>query len=150
MIEGLNMEITTQTIVEKLNVITTKKLKYNKLLNEIQQELEQSDLYKRIEEGKKIISELELEEKELKDTGKFIMLDAGLKKFESIDGSIAQLNKKPWKLIIEDNDKIPQEYIKEKTTKSIDKKTLKEDIKQWVIIEWVSISQDYELVIKMQ
>jgi hypothetical protein len=43
---------------------------------------------------------------------------------------------------------VPQEYWKEKVTKSIDKTTLKNDIKEWLIIDWVTIEVDYNLVIK--
>lgn len=37
---------------------------------------------------------------------------------------------------------------KEKTTTSIDKVQLKKDVSEWLVIEWVSISEDYTLVIK--
>ena len=74
-------------------------------------------------------------------------MDSWIKKFEALDWTIIQLNKKPWALVIESEDNI-EEYIKGKTTRTIDKKQLKEDIKQWVVIEWVYIKEDYTLAIK--
>jgi hypothetical protein len=76
------------------------------------------------------------------------MIYNGLKKFEALNWTIIQLNKKPWALVIETEEFIPDEYKKEKTTISIDKTALKKDISEWLIIDWVSISEDYTLVIK--
>jgi hypothetical protein len=76
------------------------------------------------------------------------MIESWLKKFEWLDWTIVQLNKKPWALVIENEDLIPKEYFKEKTTVTVDKTTLKKDISEWLIIEWCYISEDYSLVIK--
>jgi hypothetical protein len=76
------------------------------------------------------------------------MISNGLKKFEALNWTIIQLNETPWALIIENEKIVPKEYIIKKITKTIDKKQLKEDIKEWLILEWVSIKKDYNLVIK--
>ena len=59
-----------------------------------------------------------------------------------------QLNATPGALKIEEEKNVPDEYWKEKTTRSIDKVKLKEDIKQGVFVDGVSIEQDYKFIIK--
>ena len=95
------------------------------------------------------IKELESEEEKIRDYMKQVMIDSNMKKFQALDGNMVQLDKKPWKLLINDSAIIPSEYKKEKVTILVDKKSLKEDIKQGLIIEGVSILEDYNLIIKI-
>ena len=139
----------TQWIVDQLNDLTIKKLESKKLLTKLTQELEETELYKRVQAGEEILKNLSNQEAELKEAGKELMLNAWMKKFEALDWTVVQLNKTPWALVIED-ETIPElkEYQVEKTTTSIDKKLLKEHLKQGDIIKWVSIKQGYKLEIK--
>jgi hypothetical protein len=80
---------------------------------------------------------------------KDMMVNKGMKKFEALDWTIVQLNKKPWALVIEDESiESLNEYRKEKITISLDKASLKKDIKEWIIIDGVFIKEDFTLVIK--
>ena len=138
-----------QGIVDQLNDLTIKKLEAKKLLMNLEVELEESPLYQRIQAGKDIVDDLSKQEAELKETGKELMINAWMKKFEALDWTVVQLNKKPWALVIEDDTiSALDEYRVEKTTTSIDKKLLKEHLKQGDLIEGVSIKEDYTLVIK--
>lgn len=141
-------QITTQWIVDELQSIQSSKLKLQANLLIQQEKLKELELYKDIQEIELNIRELDKKESELKETGKQIMIQSWLKKFEALNWTIVQLNKKPWALVIENEDNIPKEYFKEKTTVSIDKTTLKKDISEWLVVDWVYISEDYTLVIK--
>ena len=57
-------------------------------------------------------------------------------------------HKKPGALIIENEDNLDEMYIKTKTTTSIDKTLIKKHLKEWVVIDWCHIEEDYKLVIK--
>lgn len=142
------MELKPQSIVETLNWIELMKAKLNSDLLTKKQALIESDLYQEIHSLELSIKQLEKQDEEVREKGKELLLNAWLKKFENLDGTIIQLNETPWQLVIQDESLIPDEYKKTKTTISIDKTTLKNDIKEWLIIEWVSIEKDYKLVIK--
>jgi len=51
-------------------------------------------------------------------------------------------------LIVEKEDNIPNAYMKEKTTVTVDKATLKKDIEDGLVIEWVHIQVKHNLQIK--
>lgn len=141
-------QLAPQNIVDTLNSIELMKSDLNlKLLNK-KEELRKLDLFQEIHDLEISIKQLEKQDEEIREQGKQILLSNWLKKFEALDWTIIQLNETPWALVIENEDLIPKEYKKEKVTISIDKKTLKEDIKQGLIIEWVSIEKDYNLFIK--
>lgn len=142
-------DIKTQGLVEAINSKTLEQADLNLTLSNLRAELENSEIAKNIKTIEWDLRELAKEDKELREQGKQILIDSWVKKFEALDWTIIQLNKKPWALVIED-DMLTEldEYRKTKTTITIDKKQLKEDIKEWVIIEWVYIKEDYSLVIK--
>ena len=137
-----------QGLVDQLDNLTSQSLIKSWELAKKKEELQQSDLYKEIQELESEISSIKKQDTELRELWKELMIQKWAKKFEALNWTIVQLNKKPWKLIIEKDAVIPEEYKKEKVTVSVDKKSLKEDVKEWTIIDWVSISEDYSLVIK--
>lgn len=141
-------EIKPQWIVDQLNKITVYTLTKKAELAKKQEELKQIDLYNEIQDLEYEIKELAKQETELKEQGKNILLDSGIKKFEALDGTIIQLNKKPWALVIEHEDDITDDYYNEKVTRTLDKKKIKEDMAQWCVFDWVYIKEDYSLVIK--
>ena len=141
-------EVTTQGLIDKINGLTVNKIIKSWELTKKKQELKELALYQEIEALESEISNIGKEDTELREEVKQILINAGLKKFEALDWTIVQLNSKPWALIIEDESKVPDDYKKMKTTFTIDKNAVKEDIKNGVIIEWCSISEDYTLVIK--
>jgi len=142
------MELKPQNIIDTLNSIELMTTKLNIELFNKKEALKNLELYKEIQDIEISIKELQKQEEQIREQGKQILLNAWLKKFEALDWTIIQLNSTPWALVIQDESKVPKEYIKEKITTSIDKKTLKEDIKQGLMIDWVSIEVDYNLVIK--
>ena len=142
------MEITTQGIIEQLNALQIESMRVNLALSEKKSELEALPIVSEIRELEKRQREISKQEEEIKENGKQLLLSIWLKKFEALDGTTIQLNKKPGALQIVDESKVPDEYWTEKTTRSIDKTTLKKDISEGLIIEWVTISEDYTLIIK--
>jgi len=142
-------ELTTQGIVEKINSTTVQSIQLKGKIAEVKQRLAEYPENQELEELNKQLTEVTAEDTELRTLAKNKMIDAGMKKFEALDGTTIQLNKKPWALVIEDESiEALNDYKKEKVTVSIDKKQLKEDIKEWIIIDGVSIKEDYTLVIK--
>jgi len=146
----MNNEITKQCswLIDKVDNIELSIYHTNKLIDEKQKELESTDIYKEIEELEQKLKELDKQNKDLGECWKELLFKLWLKKIETLDGRSIQLDKLPWKLIIEDNTEIPDEYINKKVIKSIDKKAIKSDLREWLIIEWVNIKEDYKLVIK--
>lgn len=140
--------ITTQGLIDLINAKTLESSNLKLAIANKRAELEASPIYAEIAELEAKLKEVSKEDTELRDQAKETLINAGMKKFEALDGTIVQLNKKPWALIIEDESLVPSEYKKEKVTISIDKKQLKEDVKEGVIIDGVSIKEDFTLVIK--
>ena len=140
--------ITTQWIIDTLNSIELQKLDLEIQLKTKELELKNIPLVSEISELKKKLTELETQDSEIREQGKQVMINSWIKKFEALDWTVIQLNKTPWSIVIENENLVPKEYFKEKTTITLDKKQLKEDISQGLIIDWVSISEDYKLVIK--
>ena len=140
--------LTTQWIVDNYSLLRKDQLRLQLDIEYKKEELESLDLYKEIKSMERNLSELGKKEKELMKIGKQLLLSNWIKKFEALDGKVVQLNKLPPKLLIVEEDNIPEEYYTTKTTISIDKKTLKDHIKNWVIIDWCYISEDFRLVIK--
>lgn len=140
--------LTTQGVIDQINAISTEMMTINLALSDKKRELSEMNITKDIQELEIKLREVQKIDAELREQAKQVMIQAGMKKFEALDGSVVQLNKKPWALVIEDETKIPKEYIKEKVTVSIDKTQLKDDIKEWLFIDGVYITEDYTLVIK--
>jgi len=142
------MELTTTSwLIWELSNLESKKLSYRVQLQELEQELEQSELMQRINKWKALLKELEEKEIELRKNWIKILQDSWIDKFEA-NWVCVKLKTSPWRLIIEDEDIIPDEYKKVKTSYTIDKKELKKDIQEWVIIEWVSREKTIDLDIK--
>lgn len=140
---------TTNGLISNLSDIQTRKLKYQALIAELEQELNESDLVKRINKWKEMLKELNLEEIEAKNKWIQILQQANIDKFEA-NWVQVKLKESLWRLVIEDEDKIVDDYKTEevKTTIKIDKNAIKKDMKEWVIIEWVRLDKDITLDIK--
>ena len=142
-------ELKPQGIVDNLNQITISTLTKKQELVNKKLELEKTTIYNEIQDLEYELKELATQDKELREQGKQILIDSWIKKFEALDWTTIQLNKKPWVLVIENENNIElDDYWKEKVTRTMDKKQLKEDIKQWVVINGVYIKEDFSLVIK--
>lgn len=144
------MELTTTSwLIWELSNLESKKLSYRVQLQELEQELEQSELMQRINKWKALLKELEEKEIELKKNWVKILQDSWIDKFEA-NWVCVKLKTSPWRLVILDEDLISDEYKKVKTSYTIDKKAIKEDMKEWVIIDWVELEQDITLDIKFK
>lgn len=88
-------------------------------------------------------------EAELRDTGKQILLDSGMKEFTTLDGTTIAVQFTPWALVVEEWATIPEEFYKVKTTKDLDKTALKKAISDGLFSDdKVYIQKDSKLVIK--
>ena len=142
-------ELTSIWLIQNLTDIQSKKIEYENLIMKLEIELEESDLVRRIMKGKEMLKELKLEEIDLKNKWINLLQKSNIKEFTSWSTKV-RIKESPWKLIIDDESLIPEQYKEEvtKTTIKIDKKELKEDMKQGEIIEWVHLDQDVTLEIK--
>lgn len=140
---------TTPALVATLSDITSKKLEYNNLVTELQEELAQSELVSRITKWQAMIAELNKQETDIKNQWIEILKSAWIDKFEA-NWVEVRVKTTAWSLVIDEEDLIPEEYKTEKvkTTISVDKKLIKENMKQWEIIDWVHIEQKVSLEVK--
>ena len=145
------MELTTTWLIDIIQSITIDKLKAQTLIQELEKELQQSDLMKRINKWKEYIKELEEKEIEIRNNGIKMLQDSWIDKFES-NWVEVRLKTSPWKVIIEEESLIPDEFKKTTTTtktiRTVDKKSLLQAIKEWEIIDWVKLEKEVTLKIK--
>lgn len=138
-------------LIPKINKVSLFIQEIKRELEETEELMRESLLYLRIEWYKKLIKESEEEEAQLREQGKQIMLDNGLKKFEMLDGTTIQLNSTPWALVIAEWVQLDQKYYKEKTTVTMDKVKVKSDFMEWLILDpGVSIESEYKFIIKQK
>lgn len=108
-------------------------------------------LTKEIQELKKEKLLAEKNESELREQGKEILLNSGMKEFTTLDGTTVALQFTPGSLVIWDNAVIPGEYLREKTSVEIDKTAIKKAMSEGIYF-WpeVYIKKDAKLVIKQK
>jgi len=138
---------TTSWLIAELWSIQSQKLTYRALIAKLELELSESEIVKRINTWKQMFKEAEEKEVEIKNQWIKILQASWIDKF-SANWVEVKLKTSIWRLVIENEDNL-SDYIKKvvKTTKTIDKKAIKEDLKQWLIIEGVKIEQDVTLEI---
>ena len=146
----MTTEIQTRVdwLVANIISISGNKHKLQASLLELEEEMRNSILYNAIQKAKTELTLLEKREEELREQGKQQMIAWDFKVISLLSGMTVQLNASPGALKIEDESKVPDEYFKEKVTRSVDKIKLKEDIKQGIYVEGVSIETDYKFIIK--
>jgi len=158
---------TTPWLIQELWSIQSQKLTYKALIAKLEIELQESDLMQRINKWKEMLKEVEEKEVEVKNTWIEILKKAWIDSFES-NWVKVKIKTLPWKLIIENEKEVIEDYkkwkeesidwdkedifnyIKEttKTTTSFDKKEMKTDMKEWWIIERSHLEQEVKLEIK--
>lgn len=146
-LESLNGGIITQ--IEKLG---NERIKTLWLIAQAEQALrelpEVIKLNKVIEDCRNSLAENEAKENELRETAKWLMLEAGLKDFHLANGTKIALQYTPGAIVIEDESKVPEKYWKEKVTKSIDKTALKKDFNAGEQFDQsIYVQKDIKLVI---
>jgi len=138
-----------QWLIPRITRLSIEKISIQNDINRIQKELEESPLFLELHNTKQFLIIMEKEESELREQGKQIMLENGLKKFEMLDGTVVQLNCTPWALILEEWVQLDKKYYKEKTTVTMDKVQVKKDFMEGLILDpWVTIESDYKFIIK--
>jgi len=139
--------ITPLWIIDMLSSFKDDRVTTTLLLANKEQELKENKLYKEIEELKQRLRQLDKSEEKTKEQWKEILFEAWIKEFTGLDWTKIMLAKTPWKLVIESEDDIPESYYKIKETKTLNKLSLKEDLKEWCLIAWCYIEQGYNLKI---
>ena len=136
-----------KTTGESIYDLSLKVWDLNFEIQKLERELKETDIYKKIQWLKNDKKEVEDSIEARKAFVKERMLDAGLKSMEFTNQKVT-LKKSPWKLVIEDETVVPEEYKKEKVTVSIDKKKLKDVVSKWELeLPWVEIEYWYSLLI---
>lgn len=101
-------------------------------------------------ELRKLKREAESQENTLRDQGKQILIDSGMKEFTTLDGTTVALQFTPWALVISEGATVPSEYMRVKTTEEVDKTAIKKAITNGEIFDWIFIQKDAKLVIKQK
>ena len=135
-------------LVNQIIAKSSEKWQLASRISTLEEIIHQSNEWSELQELKTKLSEVEKEEEAMRESAKQQMIASNAKVLTTLSGMTVQLNATPGALKIEDEKSVPDEYWKEKTTRSIDKVKLKEDIKQGVFVDWVSIEQDYKFIIK--
>lgn len=78
-----------------------------------------------IAELRKLKRESESQELTLREQGKQILIDSGMKEFTTLDGTTVALQFTPWALVIWEGATVPSEYMRVKTTEEVDKTAIK-------------------------
>lgn len=81
-----------------------------------------------IAELRKLKRESESQELTLREQGKQILIDSGMKEFTTLDGTTVALQFTPWALVIWEGATIPEGYMRVKTTEEVDKTAIKKAI----------------------
>lgn len=104
-----------------------------------------------IAELRKQKREAESQELTLREQGKQILFDSGMKEFTTLDGTTVALQFTPWALVIWEGATIPEWYMRVKTTEEVDKTAIKKAIAEWKDF-WpdIYIQKDARLVIKQK
>jgi hypothetical protein len=72
-----------------------------------------------------------------------------LKEFTTLDGTVVSIQFTPWALVVEEWAEVPDDYYKVKTTRDLDKTSLKKAIVAWEFhSDKVYIQKDCKLNIK--
>lgn len=87
----------------------------------------------------------------LREQWKEIMLRNDMKEITTLDWTVVSLHFTPWALVVEEGAVIPDSFYKEKVTRDLDKKALKEAITEGTFSdEKVYIQNDCKFVIKQK
>ena len=145
------MELQThvESLVPTIRSLTLESMQLNTAILQKEIELKQSPIYLELQEMKHKLEVVNRKEEDIRNEAKQIMLENGVKKMTMLGGTEIQLNANPGSIVIEDESKVPEKYWKEKTTRSIDKVTLKKDFNSGVELDpSIYIESTYNLVIK--
>lgn len=102
-----------------------------------------------IRDLRKLLSDTQKNEAQLREQWKDIMMQNNLKEFTTLDWTVVSLQFTPGALVVEEWAFIPDEYWKVQQTRSLDKKAVKDALIEWKLkSEMVYIQKDCKLNIK--
>jgi len=145
-IEGLvpTVQALSLETLQLTGLIAQKELELKNLPEVIRLEKEIFDLM--VEKRK-----LENKESELREQWKMMMLENDIKEITTLDGTTISLQFTPGAIVIEEGAEVPEEYWKVKTTRDIDKISLKKAFTEWKITdERIYIQKDCKFIIKQK
>lgn len=145
-IEGLvpTVQALSLETLQLTGLIAQKELELKNLPEVIRLEKEIFDLM--VEKRK-----LENKESELREQWKMMMLENDIKEITTLDGTTISLQFTPGAIVIEEGAEVPEEYWKVKTTRDIDKISLKKALTEWKITdERIYIQKDCKFIIKQK
>lgn len=145
-VEGLVPSIQSLSLetIQLTGLIAQKELELKNLPEVIRLEKEIFDLM--VEKRK-----LENKESELREQWKMMMLENDIKEITTLDGTTISLQFTPGAIVIEEGAEVPEEYWKVKTTRDVDKISLKKAFIEWKITdERIYIQKDCKFIIKQK
>jgi len=145
-IEGLvpTVQALSLETLQLTGLIAQKELELKNLPEVIRLEKEIFDLM--VEKRK-----LENKESELREQWKMMMLENDIKEITTLDGTTISLQFTPGAIVIEEGAEVPEEYWKVKTTRDIDKISLKKAFTEWKITDdRIYIQKDCKFIIKQK
>lgn len=140
----MNTELNTNW--ENIWTIQNKRASAELELANLQEELHNTDLWKKIEEKKREVMELTDKETQVKDSILTWMLENWLKTVEFTNQRFTA-KQNPASVNIIDEEMIPQNFKKLQTKVVVDKTAIKKAIQEWQEVMWAELSYWYSLVI---
>lgn len=140
------MTDTLQTNWESIWTLQNQRASAELQLANLQEELHNSELWKKIEEKQREVRELNDREIAMKDNILAWMIANWLKTVEFTNQRFTA-KQNPWSVNIIDEEMIPQNFKKLKTQVVVDKTAIKKAIQAWEEVVWAEITYGYSLVI---
>lgn len=140
------MTDTLQTNWENIRTLQNQRASAELQLANLQEELHNSELWKKIEEKQREVRELNDREIAMKDSILAWMLANWLKTVEFTNQRFTA-KQNPWSVNIIDEEMIPQNFKKLQTKVVVDKTAIKKAIQAWEEVVWAEVTYWYSLVI---
>lgn len=153
----MSLEIQTQVewLIPSIQSLNLEQVQINGKIAEKEQELANHPDVIRINnellELRKNLREAQSSEMTLRDQWKQLLIDSGMKEFTTLDGTTVALQFTPWALVIWEGAKVPDNFMRTKTTTEVDKTAIKKALWEWVDF-WpdIYIQKEAKLVIKQK
>ena len=134
-------------IVPMLQNLGLESLKLQAIVMEKESALKASELYQELQSAKLELQTNEAQQAALREQGKELMIEGGLKKVVSLDGTEISLKASPGALVVTEGTEIGDEWYK--VSKSLDKVKIKKAYNDGVQFpEGVYIESDYSFIVK--
>lgn len=140
------MTDTLQTNWENIRTLQNQRASAELQLANLQEELHNSELWKKIEEKQREVRELNDRETAMKDNILAWMIANWLKTVEFTNQRFTA-KQNPWSVNIIDEEMIPQNFKKLQTKVVVDKTAIKKAIQAWEEVVWAEVTYWYSLVI---